>query len=131
MYILIFFGIIFICLGFINWFRFNFKKSRCAEQVEGIIVDYIEKYNSDSITPSYFPVVQYETPSGIVTQKSSTGGYPALYEINDKINICYNPNKTNEFIIQGDNTEKTFTIILFSIGIVFELIGLFIFIKYN
>ena len=74
------------------------------------------------------PIVQYEASGRTIEKRSDSGSNVPEYRINDKIEIMYNPNNTEEFIISGANLNITW-IILVGLGIVFTAVGFFVIIK--
>ena len=63
------------------------------------------------------PEVKPET----ITKQSNIGSTPSKYKVNDKVDILYNSNNIEEFIIKGDKSSNV-------IGIIFIVLGGIVFV---
>ena len=63
----------------------------------------------------------------------SIGTYMPLeaekYNVNDKVTILYNPNKTDQFIVKGDNSNNLFMFIFGIAGLFITGYGIYLLIK--
>ena len=76
----------------------------------------------------YFPIIEYETTERTVTKEIGSGYNTPVYRINEKIEILYNPNNVEEFIVAGENQNMVW-MILGGLGIVFLGVGIFVIVK--
>ena len=113
-------GIIFIIFGIVTMNQVNDLKRRCTEETIGTVVEVIceSDYSSteDSYTYTYYPVIEYQVGERTISQKSRSGQYPPKYKVGEQVEIYYNPDNAEEYIIKGDSTPH-------SLGLVFVVIG--------
>ena len=126
-------GIIFAIAGIIVMQQDNSLKKRCTEQAIGTVVEVIcerdSNTTSDDITYTYFPVIEYQVGDRTISQRSRSGQTPPKYQVGDQVEIYYNPNDVEEFIIKGDLTPKYFGIGFTVIGAIVAVIGVIILIR--
>ena len=125
----ILFGIIFVAVGIFVKVRGNNMAKKCTTPAVGTVVEIKqeEDYDSDNggYTYTYYPVIEYEANGETVTKQYSTGSNRSEYRINDKVNILYNPEKVDEYLIEGDKTSNLFGIIFIVMGAVIVVAGIF------
>lgn len=111
-------GIIFLVIGIFITIQGNGLKERCTGEATGTVVKIIEEVDSsdDSTSYTYYPVIEYKAGEQNVSKKSDIGSNPSKYQVGEKVEILYNPNKIDEYIIKGDNTFGI-------LGIVFIVVG--------
>ena len=127
-------GIIFIIAGIIAMSQGDSLKERCTEEAIGTVVDVIceTSYSGteNQYTHTYYPVIEYQVGDRTVSQKSRTGQYPPKYQVGQQLEICYNPNNVEEFIIKGDSTSKLIGIIVIAVGSIAVAVGVYILYDY-
>ena len=125
-------GLALIGAGVITYFRSNELAKVCTEKTTATVVNMREEFDATSNTEGtryiYYPVIEYQVGDSTIKSELTSGSNPPLYSINDKIDILYNPNKTSEFIVAGEN-QSIFWIILCGIGVAFVGVGIFLFVK--
>lgn len=124
----ILFGIVFVVIGIFVTVRGNNMAKRCTTPAVGTVVrmDQEEDYDSDGgYRYTYYPVIEYQAEGKIVSKKYSVGSGNPKYSINDKVNILYNPENVEEYLIQGDKTSNIFGIIFIVAGAVVVVAGIF------
>lgn len=102
-------AIVFIIAGIVVIFLNSSLQMKCTEQTTGTVVDIVckEYYHSDTgFTYSYFPVIEYQAGDRTITQMSNSGEYPSRYKVGDQVEICYNPNDVEQYIIKGDSSAN-------------------------
>lgn len=115
-------GIIFLGVGVFLFIRGNNLKNNCTEKVDAYVINYTESYSDDSFT--YCPVIEYNVNGITYNKEYSTCGSVKKYQLKQKISILYNPNKVEEFYIEGDSTSGIFSYIFMGAGIFVIIIGL-------
>lgn len=98
-------AVVFIIAGIVVIFLNSGLQMKCTEQTTGTVVDIVckEYHHSDTgFTYSYFPVIEYQAGDRTITQMSNSGEYPSRYKVGDQVEICYNPNDVEQYIIKGD-----------------------------
>ena len=126
------FGILFVVIGILVLVYGNAKVKRCTQETIGTIVDIKEEWSRDSDGNgkyTYYPIIRYQVGERTITKQSNVGttsntGYSfgggvtvsfnnSKYNINDTIQVSYNPDNVEEFIIKG---EKNHNLILGIVG---------------
>ncbi len=125
-------GVVLIGVGIFTYFRNNELAKVCTEKTTATVVSMREDYefatDSEGARYVYYPVIEYQAGGSTVRGEITNGSNPPIYSVNDTIEIFYNPNKTSEFIVVGEN-QSIFWIVLCGIGVVFIGVGIFLFIK--
>ena len=122
----ILFGLLFIGVGAFMLIIGNDLAKRCTASAEGTVVEIIteDSTDDDGFTQyTYYPVIQYSVDGKNVSKKSSSGSNPSKYNVNDKVDILYDPNKIEDYIIEGDKTTSFFGLIFIVAGIAVAIIG--------
>ena len=127
-YSLLIIGVIFIAVGGFLFYRSADLEKKCTEEAKATVVDMEEEMSSDDDGMSYiyYPIVEYKVGSKTVKAKMSSGSSNPKYKINDKVTILYNPDKTSEFIVKGDNTLDFFKYIFVVVGIALTGFGTYV-----
>lgn len=112
-------GIIFLGLGVFLYFKNDNLVKNCTEETLATVVDMKQEFadSDSSSTYIYYPILEYQVGDNTVRVTMNRGSSTPSYNINDKITVLYNPNKTKEFIVKGDKSSNIFTIILGVIGL--------------
>lgn len=104
----------------------------CTEKATATVVsmreDFATEADSDGFRYLYYPVIEYQANGSTVKGEIADGSNPPAYSINDTVEILYNPDKTDEFIIAGSNQNFTW-IILGALGIICIGVSIYLFIK--
>lgn len=120
-YIVLLIGVLFVGIGGFLYFKNANLVKNCTVEAEATVVDMKQEF-ADSDTTStymYYPIIEYTANNNTVRVTMDKGSSTPSYNINDKITILYNPNKTKEFIVKGDSSSNLFAII-------FGVLGLFV-----
>lgn len=117
-------GVVFIVLGIVAINLGNGLKKRCTEKTIGTVVEIISREQIDDTNPTYFPVIEYQVGDRTISQMSNSGDYPPKYEVGDQVEIYYNPNNVQEFIIKGDSTHNFVGIIAIVLGSIATVVGI-------
>ena len=124
--LVILFGLIFAGIGVFILIKGNDLARRCTVSTEGTVVEIITEDSTDDdgfTTYTYYPVIQYIANGKIVSKKSSSGSNPSKYNLNDRVDILYDPNKVEDYIIEGDKTTSFLGIIFIVAGLAVAIIG--------
>lgn len=124
--LIILFGLIFVGAGVFLFIKGNDLAKRCTASAEGTVTEIIAEDSTDDdgyTTYTYYPVIQYTVEKKNVSKKSSSGSNPSKYNVNDKVDILYDPNKVEDYIIEGDKTTNFFGIIFIVAGLAVAIIG--------
>ena len=130
---IILFGLVFAAVGMFMITKGNEKAQKCIEETSGVVVEVIgeesEKRDSGgnySITVTYFPVIEYITKDNRTIKKrysTGTGSYGKYIE-GDEIDILYDPNNEENYLIKGDNSFKIMGYIFTGIGVLVAVLGI-------
>ena len=123
----ILFGIIFVGVGIFILARGNELAKRCTIEATGTVVEIIEETSTDAdegISYTYYPVIEYKAGDNTISKKSNNGSNPSKYNVSDKVDILYNPENVEEYIIKGDKSSTLFGIIFIVVGIFIAIVGL-------
>lgn len=124
--LVILFGLIFVGAGVFLFIKGNDLAKRCTASVEGTVIEIIAEDSTDDdgfTTYTYYPVIQYIVDGKTVSKKSSSGSNPSKYNVNDKVDILYDPNKVEDYIIEGDTTTNILGIVFIVAGLAVAIIG--------
>ena len=93
-----------------------------AVTTEGMVTSLVRSQNSSS--SSYFPVIQFFTPDGNLTEfKSSVGSSSPSYSRGDLVEILYLPAAPEQAKINSFSSLWMGTLIVGGLGLVFFLVG--------
>lgn len=125
-------GLVLIGAGIFMYFRSSELVRVCTEKATATVVNMREDFTSDTDTDGmqyiYYPVIEYQANGATIRNELGSGSNPPAYSINDTVEILYNPAKTDEFIVAGDN-QNIVWVVLGSLGIVFIAASVYLFIK--
>ena len=131
----ILFGILAIGVGIYLLVSGNNKAKRCTTEAIGTVTEIIEEKQentdeqdgaiiSDTYTYTYYPVIEYKAGDKTVSKKSETGyGNKDKYKVGDKIDILYDPNKIDDYIIKNDKSSNIIGIVFIAVGVIVTGIG--------
>ena len=125
--LVIIFGIIFIGAGIFSIVKGNELVKKCTVETTATVIQLKEESSSDSdglISYTYYPIIEYKVGERTITEQGITGSNPSKYNINDKVEILYNPDKAEEFIIKGDSSSNWIGIIFIVVGVVVIIAGI-------
>ena len=118
-------GIVLVLIGFLVIRKGSQKKNRCTASASAVIVEVqVEKDTSDSENNTgkkynYTPIYEF-TVNGNTIRKS--GGIYSHnkkeYHVGDTSTVMYNPDKPEEFLVNGKSGGKSFGIALLLFGFV-------------
>lgn len=119
-------GLLFVGIGIFLLVNGNAKNKRCTVETIGTVTEIKEDRSTDSngdYTYTYYPIITYEVGEKVITKQSNIGtamgsnlrlnkhvsisSEHSKYSVNDKIDILYNPDNVEEFIIKGETTNST------------------------
>jgi len=125
-------GLVLIGAGIFMYFRSNELVRVCTEKATATVVSMREEFEATTDTEGiryiYYPVIEYKVNENTVKGELGSGSNPPAYSIGDTIEILYNPGKTEEFIVAGENQSITW-IIFGGLGIIFIAASIFLFVK--
>lgn len=122
----ILFGLLFVAIGVYLLISGNAKAKRCTEAAVGTVVGIDQEEYTDedgNFRYTYYPVIEYKAGEKTISKKSSDGSNQSKYKIGDKLDILYNPNKVEEFIIKGDNGSNIIGIVFIALGAIAAIAG--------
>ena len=131
----ILFGILAIGVGIFLLVSGNNKAKRCTSEAVGTVNEIIEEKEettdedgaivSDTYTYTYFPVIEYKAGDKTVNKRSETGyGSKDKYKVGDNIDILYDPNNPEEYIIKNDKSSNIIGIVFIAAGVIVTGIGI-------
>ena len=115
-------GIVFVGVGIFMIVRGNDLAKRCTTETTAKVVSIETEESTDSdghYTYTYYPVFEFNAGEKTITQKGSTGSSRAQYKIGDSVELLYDANKPEDFIVKGDKTSNI-------LGIIFVVAGVFV-----
>lgn len=108
-------GIIFLAAGIFLYYKNDYLVKNCTAKASATVVEMKEDFSDDSYI--YYPIIEYKVNEDNIRVVMDKGSNPPAYSINEKISILYNPNKTNEFIVEGDSSSNIFSVIMMILGV--------------
>ena len=123
-------GVILIGAGIFMYFRAAGLEKACTEETTATVVSMREDIDTsvDEIRYIYYPVVSYEANNKTIEKQLSSGSNNPEYRIGDTLQILYNPENIEEFIVKGEN-QNIIWIILVSLGGVCIVAGIYVIVK--
>ena len=122
-------GFVFVIAGIIVLKQDDGLKQRCTEQTLGTVVEVVcegdYSTTDNAYRYAYFPVVEYQVGDRTISQRSKSGQDPPKYKVGQQVEIYYNPNNVEEFIIKGDSTPKYLGIGVIVLGSLALAFGVF------
>ena len=104
---LLFFAVIAISIGYMNYSRMSEKWQNCTADTEGIIVDFDSKISMSSSDKILYPVVRYFVNGKGYQITSGSGTNRQKLKVGDTVAVRYNPDKPKQMLIVGYNTKST------------------------
>ena len=125
-------ALVFVGIGVFLIIRGNELAKRCTEEAVGTVVEIkmeesleSDEYGTHTIY-TYYPIIEYKAGDKTVTKQSENGASgQSAYKLNDKIDILYNPQNVEEFIVKGDNSSNFMGIIFIVAGVLALGVGIF------
>ena len=119
-FLLLIVGILFLGISGFLYFRNQNLVKNCTVDAKATVVDMKQELSTDSDDTSsylYYPIIEYQAGEKLIRATMDSGSSTPAYEIDEKITILYNPNKTKEFIVKGEHSSNIFSIIFLVIGV--------------
>lgn len=91
------------------------KDARCSACAAGQVVanELVTSRSVDGFSSSYFPVVRFRpVGQGELTVRHRVGARPPRYKVGEYVDVKYNPNNLNEFVLPRDYKGLGFIAIL-------------------
>lgn len=135
-------GLLFVGIGIFVLVSGNAKVKRCTVETVGMVVEIKEERTTDSegdYQYTYYPVIRYQAGDRTITKQSSSGSSSnsrlslgavsfssskSKYSVNDSIEIMYNPDNVEEFIIKGDKGSNIIGIVFIVLGSLAAVLGI-------
>lgn len=125
---LMIFGGIFIIASICLSIFINNKKKNCTKEATAKIKEIIVSENIDNVDGflmiSEYPKLEYDINGEHIEKVSSIGYMPKKYSVGQEVEICYNPNKYDDFCIKGDKTANIIRNVSVAVGIGMFIIGI-------
>lgn len=124
---MILFGVIFIGVSMVIEYFFNESRERCTEKVSAVVVDLVHNsnngfdsdgtYHSDRDSDgTVAPVFCFGVGEEVYTVQTNTYSYPPKHEINDVVDIYYDPDDPNVVYDPAFSEDRTMFIVFCVIG---------------
>ena len=110
-------GAIFWGIGLTMTLRGRKKRSRCIERVWGRVADILPNRSSEGGT-TLTPLVEYETPQGLMRQCSPYSSSRCRYAIGQQVGVWYDPEDPSLWYLEGETTGRLLSVIFTVVGIV-------------
>ncbi len=120
-------GVVFILVGLMIFRVYKHKKEVCTSLTDAIVVDMHINISTDSDgthSKTYAPVLEYNVSGYSYRNFEGTHSGTFEYEIGQHIELLYNPDNPDEFIIDNDNSSKTMAVIFICVGSLCAGIGI-------
>ena len=117
-------GIVIVLLGFLSIKRGSQKKNRCTAAASAVIVEVQaekDEAGSENTHKKYAYTPIYEFVAGGNTIRKNGGIYSHNkrdFNVGDTVAVKYNPDKPEEFLVNGKSGGKSFGIALLLFGLV-------------
>lgn len=125
-------GIVIVGVGIFSLVSAKGLSKRCTVEAVGTVteikVEESFEEDHDGVTRTsytYYPVIEYNAGDQIVSKQSNNGSGSPNYKVNDKIDILYNPDNVEEYIIKGDKSSNIVGIVFVAVGVVVAIFGFF------
>lgn len=115
------FGLFWIMRGIIIFKNMEKNKSVCTSKTSGKVID-IEEYKGKMI--AYNPVFEYTVGDYKYVKEYTYGSNVIPYKIGQEVEIYYNPNKPDQYYVEGDTLYKMVAKIIIFLGIICLLVSL-------
>ena len=128
--VVIIFGIIAVGIGIFSIINAKELSKRCTVEAVGTVVGInVEEGTEEEdgyirTVYTYYPVLEYNAGDKTVSKQSNSGSNSPTYKVNDKIDILYNPDNVEEYIIKGDTSSNIVGIIFIVAGVVITIVGI-------
>ena len=119
-------GILFLGVGVFMYVRNDNLTKNCTVEAEATVVDMKQELNTDSDGSQYMysPIVEYKVGEETLRVTMDTSSSTPPYSIGTKLTILYNPNKTKQFIVKGDNSGNIMGYVFLGIGAALTCYGI-------
>lgn len=120
-------GIAAIGLGIFIMISGNKLAKVCTEETTGTIVGILREEETDSegyTSIVYTPQIEYKVGEQLVTAKGKESSNASAHKVGEQIEIKYNPNNVEEYMIKGDNSSNIAGIIWIVLGVIVLLVGI-------
>ena len=115
------FGLFWIMCGIIIFKNMEKKKRVCTSKTSGKVID-IEEDTREMI--AYSPVFEYTVGDHKYVKEYTYGSNVIPYKIGQEVEIYYNPNKPDQYYVEGDVLYKRVAKIIIFLGIICLLLSL-------
>ena len=117
-------GVVIVLLGFLSIRKGSHTKNRCTASASAVIVEVQaekDEAGSENTHKKYTYTPIYEFVVNGNTIRKSGGVYShnkKQFKVGDTATVKYNPNKPDEFLINGKSSGKSFGIALVMFGLI-------------
>lgn len=128
-------GISLIGLGLYFLLNKSTLEKNCTEKATATVVEIIEEQKinpdneSDTGSTELYPLIEYIANDSIVQEKLPDDVDRSKYDLEDEIEILYNPKNVSEFYIKKNNHSMYYGIISIVLGVVFIGVDSVLFVK--
>ena len=120
------FGLVALGLGIFVMISGSRLAKVCTEETTGTVVGILREEETDAegyTSIMYTPQIEYKVGEKLVTAKGKGSSNASDHQVGEQIELMYNPNNVEEYIIKGDNSSKIGGIIWIVVGVVVLLVG--------
>ena len=117
-------GIVIVLLGFLSIRKGSQKKNRCTASASAVIVEVqAEKDEAGSENThkkfTYTPIYEFVVNGNTIRKNGGVYSHnKKQFKVGDTATVKYNPNKPDEFLINGKSSGKSFGIALVMFGLI-------------
>ena len=80
--------------------------------------------DDDGSSYIYYPIIEYKVDDNTIRATMDSGSSVVKYDIDEEINILYNPDKPKEFIIKGEKSSSIIGIVVMAVGTLVTVLGI-------
>ena len=117
-------GIVIVLLGFLSIRKGSQKKNRCTASASAVIVEVqTEKDEAGSENThkkfTYTPIYEFVVNGNTIRKNGGIYSHNKRdFNVGDTVAVKYNPDKPDEFLVNGKSGGKSFGIVLLLFGLV-------------
>ena len=119
-------GVLFLAVGIFMLAQGNDLAKRCTAETMGTVINLEKEESTDSdgyISYTYYPIFEYQVGEKTISQKGRMGSSNPKYHINDTVELLYDPDKPEDFVIKGDKSSNLMGIIFIVAGVALVAVG--------
>lgn len=131
-------GFVVVLIGVAMLMRAEHLKKVCTGRADGEVVDLIQKTSQTTehdketgrttteTRTMFYPMYRYEANGQAVIRQSSTGTSSPRFAKGQRVTICFNPDRVEQYYVAEDKAFSRFGIIVIVMGVLVMVAGFFV-----